>query len=208
MPTRAILASSLLSCSGERKYQKRLVGQDKGKERALTNYLTGKTDSAWGICWFITNQIRAGWWELGPNLKKFSHHFLPSSQAEFNSQFLYLHHPQQSQWDGEMGVMVHCMLFLLYRFFSFLRCFPRLADWSSHQHAYPEYINCSYGCTVLHVSLMQMFGLFLNKTWRVNSCNRKQLVMKDTALTFIIYYDNDGLSKTCQMCGNICTSFH
>lgn len=97
-------------------------------------------------------------------------------------------------------------VFSALQFFSFLRCFPPLADWSSHQHAYPAYINRSYGCTVLHVSLMQMFGLFLNKTWRVNSCNRKQLVMKDTPLTFIIYYDNDRLSKICQACGNICTS--
>lgn len=36
------------------------TGQDKGKERSLTNHLMDKTDSTWGICLFITIQIRVG----------------------------------------------------------------------------------------------------------------------------------------------------
>jgi len=38
MPTKAALSLPLLCWTGEKKYNERLVGQDKERERSLTNY--------------------------------------------------------------------------------------------------------------------------------------------------------------------------
>jgi len=45
MSTKATLLLPLLNWAGEKKYDKRLVGQDKDRERSLANYHQGKTDS-------------------------------------------------------------------------------------------------------------------------------------------------------------------
>jgi len=41
VPTKTALSLHLLSWAGERKYDERLVGQDKDRERSLTNYCHG-----------------------------------------------------------------------------------------------------------------------------------------------------------------------
>uniref|UniRef100_A0A663EPR8 GON-4-like protein n=1 Tax=Aquila chrysaetos chrysaetos TaxID=223781 RepID=A0A663EPR8_AQUCH len=57
VPTKAILSLPLLSWTGERKYNKELVGRDKDRRDHSPITVTGKTDSTWGkITHFITNQ--------------------------------------------------------------------------------------------------------------------------------------------------------
>ena len=47
----------LLGWTGERKYNKELVGRDKDRRDHSSIIVTGKTDSAWGkLTQFITNQ--------------------------------------------------------------------------------------------------------------------------------------------------------
>ena len=46
--TRITLSLPLLSWTEERKYDKRLQGRDKERERSLTNYCHGQTDWTWG----------------------------------------------------------------------------------------------------------------------------------------------------------------
>jgi len=41
-PTKAFLLVPLLSWTGEKKYDERLVGRDEGRERSLTNYCHGQ----------------------------------------------------------------------------------------------------------------------------------------------------------------------
>jgi len=42
VPTNAALSLPLLNWTGEKKYDERLTGQDKGRERSLTNYRHGQ----------------------------------------------------------------------------------------------------------------------------------------------------------------------
>ena len=61
VPTKAALSLPLLSWTGERKYNKELVGQDKDRRHHSPITITGKTDSAWGkLTQFITNQPEWG----------------------------------------------------------------------------------------------------------------------------------------------------
>ena len=56
-PTKAVLSLPLLTWTGERKYNKGLVGQDKDRRDHSPTTIMGKTDSAWGkLTQFITNQ--------------------------------------------------------------------------------------------------------------------------------------------------------
>ena len=61
VPTKAVLSLPLLSWTGERKYNKELVGRDKDRRDHSPITVTGKTDSAWGkLTAFITNQPEEG----------------------------------------------------------------------------------------------------------------------------------------------------
>ena len=55
--TKAALSLPPLSWTGDRKYNKGLVGRDKDRRDHSPVTITGKTDSAWGkLTQFITNQ--------------------------------------------------------------------------------------------------------------------------------------------------------
>ena len=70
VPTKAALSLVLLNWTEERKYDERLVGQDKDKERSLTSYCHGQNRLDLGkLVWFITDQIGVGLWEIKPNFK-------------------------------------------------------------------------------------------------------------------------------------------
>jgi len=43
MPNKMTLSLPLLSWTGERKYDERLVGRDEDRERSLTNYCHGRS---------------------------------------------------------------------------------------------------------------------------------------------------------------------
>jgi len=61
MPIKVTLSLSLLSWTGERKYDERLMGQDKDGERSLSNYHHGQNRLNLGkLVFFISNQIRVG----------------------------------------------------------------------------------------------------------------------------------------------------
>lgn len=47
-PTKATLSLPILSKTGKRKYNESLVHREKDRERSLTNYCNGKTESTWG----------------------------------------------------------------------------------------------------------------------------------------------------------------
>jgi len=63
VPTKTALSLPLLNWTGERKYDERLEGRDKGRERSLTNYCHGqnrlKLERKKKVL-FIANQIRVG----------------------------------------------------------------------------------------------------------------------------------------------------
>jgi len=64
VPTKAVLSLPLLSWTGERKYDKGLIDQDKGRAGSLTNYRRGQDRLSLGklvYLLFITNQIRVGY---------------------------------------------------------------------------------------------------------------------------------------------------
>jgi len=48
VPTKTALSLPLLSWTGERKYDERLKGRDKGRERSLTRYRHGQNRLNWG----------------------------------------------------------------------------------------------------------------------------------------------------------------
>ena len=63
VPTKTALSLPLLNGTGERKYDERLVGRDKDRERSLTNYCHGP--NRWNLgrkkkVLFLTNQIGEG----------------------------------------------------------------------------------------------------------------------------------------------------
>jgi len=49
VPTKTTLTLHLLNWTGERKYNERLEGQARDRERSLTNYHHGQTDYTWGV---------------------------------------------------------------------------------------------------------------------------------------------------------------
>jgi len=48
VPTKTVLLLPLLNWTGERKYDERLEGRDKDRERSLTNYCHGQNRLTWG----------------------------------------------------------------------------------------------------------------------------------------------------------------
>jgi len=61
VPTKAALSLLFLSWTGEKKYNERLMGPDKDRERSFTNYHHGQNRLDLGkLVNFLTNQIRAG----------------------------------------------------------------------------------------------------------------------------------------------------
>jgi len=99
VPTKTALALPLLSWAGERRYDERLQGRDKDRERSLTSYCHGQ------------NRLNLG--RRGKfNLQDIFPPPLPSSGARLHSHFSPFS-PRVAQGDGEWGLWsVHHMLSL------------------------------------------------------------------------------------------------
>jgi len=107
VPTKTALSLPLLSWTGERKYDERLEGREKDRERSLTSYCQGQNRLNLGrkesLIYHQSNQNR-----IMRNKTKSLITFpppLPSSPAQLQSQFLSLLPPMGAGGQG-MGIMV------------------------------------------------------------------------------------------------------
>jgi len=114
VPTETALSLPLLNWTGERKYDERLKGQDKDRERSLTNYHPGQNRLNLGrkgnLIYLQSNQSRIRRNKIRP-----SNTFplpLPSSWAQLYSRFS-TSSLQAAQGDGEWGdcsqFITHCL---------------------------------------------------------------------------------------------------
>jgi len=77
VPTKATLSLPLLNWTGEKKYDERLMGRDKDRERSLTNYRHGQKRLNLGKKKFNLSPVKSKWnnEKIKPNLKNT---FLPT----------------------------------------------------------------------------------------------------------------------------------
>jgi len=95
----------LLSWTGERKYNKRIMGQDKGRGRSLSSYCHGQNRLSLGKMKLIYCQSNQSRVVRKENLNNTFPPPLPSSQAQLHSQFLNIL-PSSSTGGQGMGVML------------------------------------------------------------------------------------------------------
>jgi len=118
VPTKTALSLPLLSRTRERKYDERLEGRDKDRERALTNYCHRQNRLNLGrkgsLIHHQSNQRR-----IVRNTSRSSNTFppsLPSSRAQLHSQFLHLLPMSSAGGNGGYGQFITrclCCSFLL-----------------------------------------------------------------------------------------------